>query len=80
MPFRCLPARMLGVEGQLGSLVPGKVADVVVTSGDPLEIQSRVEYVFIGGRQVDLSNHQTRLRDRYTERIQRLLSPTPDRR
>ncbi len=74
------PARMLGVEGQLGSLAPGKVADVVVTSGDPLEIQSRVEYVFIGGRQVELSNHQTRLRDRYAARIQRLLSPAPDRR
>lgn len=74
------PARLLGVEQQLGSLAPGKVADVVVTSGDPLEIRSRVEYVFIAGKQVDLANHQTRLRDRYLARIQRLIPSMQDRR
>ena len=71
------PAQALGLEEQFGSLAPGKVADVVVTSGDLLEITSTVDYVFIDGRQVDLSNRQTDLRDRYAERLERLSGDRP---
>jgi len=39
----------LGVEGQTGSLEPGKMADVVVWSGDPFSVYSRVDRVFIDG-------------------------------
>ena len=46
------PARIFGVAERLGSLEVGKSADLVVFSGDPLEDLSRVEMVFIGGRQV----------------------------
>ncbi len=66
------PARVLGVDDQLGSLEPGKIADVVITDGDPLEIASRTEYVFIDGQQVDLSNRQSRFYDKYRARLNRL--------
>ncbi len=46
------PAQIFGVVDQLGSLEEGKLADIVVFSGDPLGELSSVEMVFIGGRQV----------------------------
>jgi imidazolonepropionase-like amidohydrolase len=66
------PARILGIERELGSLAAGKIADVIVTDGDLLEITSRVAYVFIDGRQTDLTNRQTELYERYRERLHRL--------
>jgi len=46
------PARILGVADRLGSLVPGKDADLVLWSGDPLDVMSRPELVFMRGREV----------------------------
>ncbi len=66
------PARILGLESELGSLAVGKLADVIVTDGDLLEITSRVETMLIDGRPVDLSNRQTELYERYAARIERL--------
>lgn len=45
-------ARLAGVAHRVGSLTPGKDADVVVTSGHPLEWTGSVEHVFINGIQV----------------------------
>ena len=59
------PAQMLGLGGEIGSLAPGRRADVVVWSGDPLEGSSAAEQVYIDGVRQPLDNHQTRLRDRY---------------
>lgn len=67
------PARILGVEAELGSLEVGKLADVVVTDGDLLEIATHVEAVFIDGVQASLENRQTELYERYRVRLQRLL-------
>jgi imidazolonepropionase-like amidohydrolase len=53
------PALMFGLEGRLGSLAPDTDADVVVWSGDPLDVLSRVERVFIDGRQVYTHNDAT---------------------
>jgi imidazolonepropionase-like amidohydrolase len=46
------PARIMGVDGRLGSIEPGKDADLVIWSGDPLDVMSRAERAFIGGAQV----------------------------
>ena len=46
------PATVLGVQERVGSLTPGKDADVVLWSGDPLDLQSRVLRTWINGQQV----------------------------
>ena len=46
------PARILRLDDRVGSLAPGLDADVVVWSGDPLDVMSRALRVFVGGRQV----------------------------
>jgi imidazolonepropionase-like amidohydrolase len=46
------PARVLRVADQLGSLTPGKDADVVIWSGDPLDVMSRAERAFLRGREI----------------------------
>ena len=59
------PAQAIGMGGEVGSLAPGRRADVVIWSGDPLEVTSAAETVFIDGVRQPLETHQTRLRDRY---------------
>ena len=46
------PARIIGVADRLGSLEPGKDADIVIWSGDPLDVMSRVERAFMDGREI----------------------------
>jgi imidazolonepropionase-like amidohydrolase len=46
------PARIAGIDGRLGSLEPGKDADLVIWSGDPLDVLSRVERALIGGAEI----------------------------
>ena len=59
------PAEAFGMGEVMGSLKPGRVGDVVIWSGDPLELSSTPEMVFIDGVSQSLENRQTRLRDRY---------------
>ncbi|MDQ6622076.1 MAG: amidohydrolase family protein [Verrucomicrobiota bacterium] len=65
------PAQLLGVADQLGSLEVGKAATLIVTNGDPLDFPTNVEAAYIDGRQIDLSNRQTHLRDKYLEKYKR---------
>ena len=59
------PAEIMGMGDRFGSLRPGRAGDVVIWDGDPLELASGPVKVFIDGVQQPLSNHQTKLRDRY---------------
>ncbi|HZR38168.1 MAG TPA: amidohydrolase family protein [Nevskia sp.] len=63
------PARIYGVDSTLGSLEPGKIADVVVWDGDPLETTSFPRTVLIEGNEVPPRSRQTELRDRYMEKL-----------
>jgi imidazolonepropionase-like amidohydrolase len=60
------PAEIWGVADRLGSLDVGKDANVVVANGDPLDVRTDVEHVFIGGNEVPMKDRQTELRDEYT--------------
>jgi imidazolonepropionase-like amidohydrolase len=62
------PATLLGLGDRLGTLEPGKDADIVVWSGDPLQPASRPRAIFIGGREQSLASRGTALRDRYLPR------------
>ena len=59
------PAEVFGVADRYGSLEAGKVANVVVWSGDPFEFSTGVEHVFIRGRDIPLRSRQTELLERY---------------
>ncbi len=62
------PAEMWGVADKLGSLDVGKTANVVVSTGDPLDVASDVKQVYIEGKAVPMTDRQTLLRDRYSSR------------
>ena len=59
------PAEILGVSDRYGSLEVGKVANVVVWTGDPFEFSTGVEHVFIRGKDIPLRSRQTELLERY---------------
>ena len=73
------PAEAMGLEGEIGSLRPGRRADVVVWDGDPLELSSNVETVMIDGVDQPLASRQTRLRDRYANPVEGDLPKAYDR-
>ena len=62
------PARILGVDGRIGSLEPGKDATLILTDGDILDLRTRVVGAYIDGRALDLSDRQKRLYERYRNR------------
>jgi len=59
------PAEIFGVADRYGSLEAGKVANVVVWSGDPFEFTTGVEHVLIRGKEIPLKSRQTELLERY---------------
>lgn len=59
------PAEIFGVADRVGSLQPGRDADVVVWSGDPFEFATQPEHVFIRGREVRGPTRQDLLERRY---------------
>jgi hypothetical protein len=67
-------ADIFGLGATRGRIAAGQVADVVLWSGDPLEVTSLAEQVWIAGRPVDMRSRQTELRDRYFERLKRATS------
>jgi imidazolonepropionase-like amidohydrolase len=59
------PAEVFGVGDRYGSLDVGKVANVVVWSGDPFEFTTAVEHVIIRGKEIPLTSRQRELFERY---------------
>lgn len=59
------PAEIFGQGGNRGRIAAGQVADVVLWSGDPLEVNAVADQVWIAGRPVEMRSRQTELRDRY---------------
>jgi len=61
-------ARIFGADRALGTIEAGKLANLVVVNGDPLEIRSRIQHVVIAGRDVPLESKHTELFQRYMGR------------
>jgi imidazolonepropionase-like amidohydrolase len=59
------PAEIFGVSDRVGSLQPGREANVVVWSGDPFEFTTRVEHVFVRGHEYHDKTRQDLLMERY---------------
>ncbi len=62
------PARIFGLDDQVGTLEQGKLANVIVTNGDPLELTTDVKYLFIRGQLTSLDNRHLRLYEKYSKR------------
>lgn len=62
------PAQFLGVADQVGTLEVGKLANLIVTDGDPLEIQTQVRYLFINGHETSTDNRHRQLYEKYRAR------------
>jgi imidazolonepropionase-like amidohydrolase len=62
------PAEIFGVADRIGSIEQGKVANLIVTDGDPLEILTHVKHLFINGRPVPLTSRHTELYEKYKAR------------
>ncbi|MDN5864344.1 MAG: amidohydrolase family protein [Gammaproteobacteria bacterium] len=63
------PAKIYGVADRVGSLEVGKIADVVIWEGDPLEVTTYADQVFIAGEKIPMVSRQTLLRDRYMQAL-----------
>jgi imidazolonepropionase-like amidohydrolase len=62
------PAEIFGVADRIGSIERGKIANLIVTDGDPLEVRTQVKHLFINGRQVSLASRHTELYEKYKSR------------
>jgi hypothetical protein len=63
------PAEIFGVADRNGSIAPGRPADLVLWSGDPLEVSTLADRVFVQGEAVPMQSRQTLLRDRYLQKV-----------
>jgi imidazolonepropionase-like amidohydrolase len=62
------PAEMFGVGKELGTIEAGKMANIIVTNGDPLELTTEVKYLFIKGQLTSLETKHTLLWEKYRSR------------
>jgi imidazolonepropionase-like amidohydrolase len=62
------PAQIIGAADRMGSIEPGKLANLVITDGDLLEARTHIRHLFIAGRSVPVTNRQTELYDQFKNR------------
>lgn len=62
------PAEMFGVGKELGTIEPGKMANLIVTTGDPMELNTEVKYLFIKGQLTSTDNKHKQLYEEYRKR------------
>ena len=60
-----IPAEAFGVADEFGSIAPGRRGDLVLWDGDPLDVTSVAQQVWLDGRAIPMRSRQTELRDRY---------------
>jgi imidazolonepropionase-like amidohydrolase len=63
------PAEIFGVSSRNGAIARGRPADLVLWSGDPLEVSTLAQRVFIAGQSQPMQSRQTLLRDRYLQKL-----------
>ena len=62
------PAQIFGLGDQIGTIEQGKLANLIVTNGDPLELTTDVKYLFIRGQLTSMENRHLRLYEKYSKR------------
>ena len=62
------PAQIWGAGDLVGSLEKGKLADLMIVDGDPMDVRTQIRHLFIKGKEITLSNKQIRLYERYMSR------------
>jgi imidazolonepropionase-like amidohydrolase len=65
-------AEILGVGEKIGSLEKGKMATVILTDGNPLEVTTKTRRAWIGGREIDLTNKQVKLYEKYRAKYEQM--------
>ena len=74
-----VPAQAFGVGNEVGSISVGRRADIVLWTGDPLDVAHTAQQVWMDGRAVPMKSRQTELRDRYLHRSESALPPAYSR-
>lgn len=62
------PAQIIGAADRLGSIEPGKLANLIITDGDILEARTHVRHLFINGRRIPLTSRHTELYEQFKDR------------
>jgi imidazolonepropionase-like amidohydrolase len=62
------PAQIFGLADQIGTLETGRAANIIVTTGDPLELTTELRYLFINGQLTSTDNKQKALFEKYSNR------------
>ena len=62
------PAQIFGLGDQIGTIEQGKLANLIVTNGDPLELTTDIKYLFIRGQLTSMENRHLRLYEKYLKR------------
>ena len=71
-------ADILGIADRVGSIEPGKRADLIVTTDTPIQTVAQVTHMFIDGRPIELTSMQTESYEKFKNRPMPKLPPAPE--